>query len=261
MITVIVADDQELVREGIAAILEAEADIDVVGSAADGAEALGLVHAVRPDVALMDIRMPEVDGVEATRRLVQGGSATRVLILTTFATDANVVGALRAGASGFLLKDAPKSSLLAAVRAVAAGDAMLDSSVLERARPRPPGPGSRTRATARTRATHRPRAGDPVPRRRWPVQRPDSHQGVPVIEHRQDPRRAHPHQARSARSHPPRDPGAHPRPCLSQRDSAARTRGDAARRVSCPPCGAETHSGDGPGSASLGRWSCDWRRA
>ena len=132
MITVIVADDQELVREGIAAILEAEADIDVVGSAADGAEALGLVHAVRPDVALMDIRMPEVDGVEATRRLVQGGSATRVLILTTFATDVNMVGALRAGASGFLLKDAPKSSLLAAVRAVAAGDAMLDASVLER---------------------------------------------------------------------------------------------------------------------------------
>ena len=103
MIRLIVADDQELVREGIAAILEAEPDIEVVGSAADGAEALGLVHAVQPDVALIDIRMPEIDGVEATRRIVQGGSATRVLILTTFATDANVVGALRAGASGFLL--------------------------------------------------------------------------------------------------------------------------------------------------------------
>jgi DNA-binding NarL/FixJ family response regulator len=132
MIRLIVADDQELVREGIAAILEAEADIDVVGSAADGAEALGLVHAVQPDVALMDIRMPAVDGVEATRRIVQCGSATKVLILTTFATDANVVSALRAGASGFLLKDAPKSSLLAAVRAVAAGDALLDASVLDR---------------------------------------------------------------------------------------------------------------------------------
>jgi DNA-binding NarL/FixJ family response regulator len=132
MIRLIVADDQELVREGIAALLEAEADIDVVGSAADGAEALGLVHAVQPDIALMDIRMPEVDGVEATRRIVQGGSATRVLILTTFATDANVVAALRAGASGFLLKDAPKASLLTAVRAVAAGDALLDASVLDR---------------------------------------------------------------------------------------------------------------------------------
>ena len=132
MIRVIVADDQELVREGIAAILDAQADIDVVGSAADGAEAIGLVHAVQPDVALMDIRMPEIDGVEATRRLVDAGSPTRVLILTTFATDANVVGALRAGASGFLLKDAPKSSLLAAIRAVAAGDAMLDSAVLDR---------------------------------------------------------------------------------------------------------------------------------
>ena len=132
MIRLIVADDQELVREGMAAILEAEVDIEVVGSAADGAEALGLVHAVQPDVALMDIRMPEVDGVEATRRIVEGGSSTRVLILTTFATDANVVGALRAGASGFLLKDAPKSSLLAAVRAVAAGDALLNASVLDR---------------------------------------------------------------------------------------------------------------------------------
>ena len=132
MIRLIVADDQELVREGIAAILEAEADIEVVGSAADGAEALGLVHAVQPDIALMDIRMPEVDGVEATHRIVQSGSATRVLILTTFATDANVVAALRAGASGFLLKDAPKASLLTAVRAVAAGDALLDASVLDR---------------------------------------------------------------------------------------------------------------------------------
>jgi DNA-binding NarL/FixJ family response regulator len=132
MIRLIVADDQELVREGIAAILEAEPDIEVVGSAADGAEALGLVHAVQPDVALIDIRMPEIDGVEATRRIVQGGSATRVLILTTFATDANVVGALRAGASGFLLKDAPKTSLLAAVRAIAAGDALLNASVLDR---------------------------------------------------------------------------------------------------------------------------------
>ena len=132
MIRIIVADDHELVREGIAAILEAEGDIDVVGSAADGAEALGLVHAVEPDVALMDIQMPEVDGVEATRRLVKAGSATRVLILTTYATDANILGALRAGASGFLLKDAPKSSLLAAVRAVAAGEALLDASVLDR---------------------------------------------------------------------------------------------------------------------------------
>ncbi len=132
MIRAIVADDQELVREGIAALLAAQADIDVVGSAADGAEALGLVHAVQPDIALMDIRMPEMDGVEATRRIVEAGSATRVLILTTFATDANVIGALRAGASGFLLKDAPKASLLAAVRSVAAGDAMLDSSVLQR---------------------------------------------------------------------------------------------------------------------------------
>ena len=167
MIRIIVADDQELVREGIAAILEAEADIDVVGSAADGAEALGLVHAVQPDIALMDIRMPEVDGVEATRRIVQGGSATRVLILTTFATDANVVAALRAGASGFLLKDAPKASLLTAVRAVAAGDAYSTP---------PSSTGSSTTTWSRLlNPRHCPDSSDSPPEseRSWPSSQPD----------------------------------------------------------------------------------------
>lgn len=130
MIRVVVADDQELVRDGLAAILDAEQDMSVVGTAADGAEAVGLIQTVKPDVALIDIRMPEVDGLEATRRLVTSGATTPILILTTFGTDANVLEALRAGASGFLLKDAPRASLLAAVRSVAAGDVTLEESVL-----------------------------------------------------------------------------------------------------------------------------------
>lgn len=146
MIRLVVADDQELVRDGLAAILDAEQDMSVVGTAADGSEAVGLIQSVKPDVALIDIRMPEVDGLEATRRLVTSGATTPILILTTFGTDANVLEALRAGASGFLLKDAPRASLLAAVRSVAAGDVTLEESVLRQlvkdhlSKPSPPRP-------------------------------------------------------------------------------------------------------------------------
>lgn len=132
MISVVVADDQELIREGVAAILEAEEDITVVGTAADGAEAVGLIQSTRPDVALMDIRMPEMDGIEATSRLVAADVPTRILILTTFEADDYVLAALRAGASGFLLKDTPRASLVASVRAVASGEATLEDSVLKR---------------------------------------------------------------------------------------------------------------------------------
>jgi DNA-binding NarL/FixJ family response regulator len=130
MIRVLVADDQELVREGVAAILGLQSDIAVVGTAADGAEALGLIQALDPDVALMDIRMPVIDGIQATRRLIAARTSTRVLILTTYDSDDLVLSALRAGASGFLLKDAPRESLLASVRAVASGDVALEDSVL-----------------------------------------------------------------------------------------------------------------------------------
>jgi DNA-binding NarL/FixJ family response regulator len=132
MTTVVVADDQELIRDGVAAILDAEPDFQVVGTAADGAEAIGLIQVARPDVALMDIRMPVVDGIEATRRLTVAGVSTRILILTTYAADEFVVDALRAGASGFLLKDAPRAALVAAVSAVAAGEVLLDASVTRR---------------------------------------------------------------------------------------------------------------------------------
>lgn len=130
MTTLVVVDDQFLIRDGVAAILDAEEDFTVLGTAADGAEAIGLITTLAPDVALMDIRMPEVDGIEATRRIVESGSPTKILILTTFGADDYVLAALRAGASGYLLKDAPRESLVAAIRAVAAGDVAVEKQVL-----------------------------------------------------------------------------------------------------------------------------------
>ena len=132
MIRVLLADDQALVRDGFRMILEAQDDIEVVGEAANGAEAVELARATEPDVVLMDIRMPELDGLEATRVLLASGAATRVLILTTFDLDEYVYEAFRAGASGFLLKDVPRSQLIGAVRTVAAGDELLSPSITRR---------------------------------------------------------------------------------------------------------------------------------
>jgi DNA-binding NarL/FixJ family response regulator len=122
---ILLADDQALVRGGFRLILDAEPDLEVVAEAADGGEAVDLAAAARPDVALLDIRMPGLDGIEATRRLVAAQPETRVLILTTFDLDEYVVEAFRAGASGFLLKTAPPHQLVAAVRTVREGDALL----------------------------------------------------------------------------------------------------------------------------------------
>jgi len=147
---VIVVDDQSMVRAGFAALLAAQSDIDVVGEAADGAQAVEVNRRTRPDVVLMDVRMPEMDGIEATRRILAPSPGVadrpRVLMLTTFDVDDYVYEALRAGASGFLLKDAPPADLIAAVRIVAAGDALLAPSVTRRliedfARQRPAGRG------------------------------------------------------------------------------------------------------------------------
>jgi DNA-binding NarL/FixJ family response regulator len=130
---VLIADDQALVRAGFRMILEAEEDMDVVGEAADGREAVEEARRLRPDVVLMDVRMPDVDGIEATRRLVGGdGAAAKVVMLTTFDMDEYVYDALRAGASGFLLKDVPPEQLVDGIRAVASGDSLLAPSVTRR---------------------------------------------------------------------------------------------------------------------------------
>jgi DNA-binding NarL/FixJ family response regulator len=129
MTRVLLADDQALVRVGLRKILESEPDVEVVAEAADGEDAVHEARLHRPDVVLMDIRMPVLDGIEATRRIVSTQPATRVLVLTTFGLDTYVFDALRAGASGFMLKDAPPEELVAAVRIVANGDALLAPAV------------------------------------------------------------------------------------------------------------------------------------
>ncbi len=133
-IRVVVADDQALVRQGFAALLAAQPDIDVVGDAADGAQAVAAVAALGPDVVLMDVRMPVLDGIEATRRILAGShdEVPRVLVLTTFDLDDYVYAALRSGASGFLLKDARADELVAAVRVVASGEGLLAPTVTRR---------------------------------------------------------------------------------------------------------------------------------
>jgi DNA-binding NarL/FixJ family response regulator len=129
MTSVLIADDQALVRVGLRKILESEPETTVVGEAADGEDAVALARELRPDVVLMDIRMPVLDGIEATRRIVRAQPAARVLILTTFGLDGYVYDALHAGASGFMLKDAPPEEIVAAVRIVASGDALLAPAV------------------------------------------------------------------------------------------------------------------------------------
>lgn len=132
MISVLVVDDQAMVREGFGALLNAQPDLTVVGHAADGEEAVRVVDDLRPDVVLMDVRMPRLDGIAATHRILDAHPATRILVLTTFDVDDYVYEALRAGASGFLLKDAPADELVRAVSVVAAGDALLAPSVTRR---------------------------------------------------------------------------------------------------------------------------------
>ncbi len=131
-IRVVLADDQHLIRTGLRMILAAEEDIEVVGEAADGAAAIEVCARERPDVVLMDVRMPGVDGIDATRAITAGDDAPRVLVLTTFDLDDVVYDALRAGASGFLLKDAPEERLLTAIRVVAEGGSLFAPSVTRR---------------------------------------------------------------------------------------------------------------------------------
>ena len=131
-IRVLVADDQPLVRSGFRMVLEDRSDLELVGEAGDGAEAVSLARQVDPDVILMDVRMPGVDGVEATRRLIAAGTRARVLVLTTFDLDEYVYAAIRAGASGFLLKDVEPAELVDAIRVVAAGNSLFGPAAMER---------------------------------------------------------------------------------------------------------------------------------
>jgi DNA-binding NarL/FixJ family response regulator len=132
LIRVLIADDQELVRTGFRLILQSEPDLEVAGEAATGREAVALTASLRPDVVLMDIRMPDLDGIEATRQITRATAASRVMILTTFDLDEYVFAALQAGACGFLLKDVAANQLAAGVRMVAAGDALLAPSITRR---------------------------------------------------------------------------------------------------------------------------------
>jgi DNA-binding NarL/FixJ family response regulator len=132
VIRVLLVDDQSLLRMGFRMILEAEPDIDVVGEAADGESGVSMASALHPDVVLMDVRMPRMDGIQATASIVAAGPATKVLILTTFDLDEYVFAGLKAGASGFLLKDAPPAELLTAIRTVAGGEAVLAPTATRR---------------------------------------------------------------------------------------------------------------------------------
>ena len=132
MISVLIADDQDLIRKGLRMLLEAEPDFRVAGEAGDGSQALAQARNLDPDIILMDVRMPGVDGIEATTRLVQSGSRARILMLTTFNLDEYVYHAMKAGASGFLLKDATREQLTGAIRAVCAGETLLAPAITRR---------------------------------------------------------------------------------------------------------------------------------
>ena len=167
-IRVVVADDQEIVRTGLRMILDAQPDIDVVGEAADGRAAVALGRKLRPDVCLFDIRMPDIDGIEATRQLAGPGvdDPLAIVVITTFDLDEYVHGALKAGARGFLLKDAGPELLVQAIHAAADGDALIAPNVT--ARPRPPTPRTRpTRPAPYRRGTAAPRSRQGGPRRRF----------------------------------------------------------------------------------------------
>jgi DNA-binding NarL/FixJ family response regulator len=162
-IRILLADDQELMRMGFRMVIESQEDLAIVGEAVNGRQAIEAAAALAPDVILMDVRMPELDGIEATRQIVRADPRIRVVILTTFDLDEHTYAALRAGASGFLLKDTPPAELLAAIRAVASGDAVIAPSITRRllssfvhhlpdaSAPKPPDPAALEQLTPRER--------------------------------------------------------------------------------------------------------------
>ena len=178
-------------------ILEAQSDLDVVGEAADGNDAVELARSLQPDVMLMDIRMPNLDGIEATKRVVMASPRTRVMMLTTFGEDGYVWQAMKAGASAFLLKDVPPEDLAIAVRTVARGDALLGPEITRRlARGLHPRPRTRLAADG-DRRPDRPRAGGPGARRPWALERRNREAALSRRDDYQDARDADPRKARS----------------------------------------------------------------
>lgn len=202
MIRVVVADDQAVVRGGLRMILESEVGIEVVGEAADGRQALDLVRKLDPDVVLMDIRMPTMDGMEATRRLITAGGRARVLVLTTYDLDENVYDALKAGAAGFLVKTDSPARLVQGVRVVAGGESLLTPDITRRlVRSLRHGSAAELARTAGARGPDRPRARGPQARGTRSV---DRRSGVRERRDREDPRGPHPVQARTPRPRPGR---------------------------------------------------------
>ena len=208
MITVLLADDHPLIRKGFRLILDAEPDIEVAGEAGDGATAVSLCAELRPDVVLMDVRMPGRDGIAATRDILAAGLPSKVLILTTFDLDDYVYAGLRAGASGFLLKDTQPEGLVAAIHTIAAGDAVLAPAATRRLirqfTTQPAEPPDSRRAAQIQHALTEPRAGRLRPDRGRHVQQRDRGPPAPVRGHREDPCRPDTRQARPAGSRPSR---------------------------------------------------------
>jgi DNA-binding NarL/FixJ family response regulator len=200
-IRVLVADDQSMVRAGFRMLLSGEPDIEVVAEASNGLEAVDKAARFQPTVVLMDIRMPELDGLQATRRILAADDAARVLILTTFDLDEYVYEALRAGASGFVLKDDPPEQLIAAIRTVAGGDALLSPAITKRVIKqftRIPQPG----APKRARRSHRARARRLSLDRSRPFERGDRTRALHQRDDRQDTHHAHTPEAEPPRPRP-----------------------------------------------------------
>ncbi len=192
MIRVLIADDQELVRTGFRVILEAEGDIEVVAEAENGLEAVRQAALVKPEVVLMDIRMPELDGLAATEQILRQPDPPTIVVLTTFDQNEYIYRALRAGAAGFLLKDAPSSRLIAAVRAAATGDSLIEPSITQRLVERFAEPVAAPGIPDQLGAAHRARARRAPPDHPRPVQRRDRRGDGGRRDDREDPRRPHP---------------------------------------------------------------------